>query len=92
MRFQLDSVSTAFSNRCVFDENAECFRVKGWSTRIEIKSFFKRKTVVWKGPHFSKMLNSCFNDIGFSGVRLSEVLIKNFEVIFVNQDQLILKC
>ena len=39
MRFRFDPPSRAFSNRCVFDENAERIGVDGRPKRIEMCAF-----------------------------------------------------
>ena len=43
VRFRFDPPSRAFSNRCVFDENAQRISVDGKPKRIEIHAFSKRK-------------------------------------------------
>ena len=43
MRFRFDPPSRAFSNRCVFDENAQRISVVGKPKRIEMHAFSKRK-------------------------------------------------
>ena len=43
MRFHLYPLSRAFSNRCVFDENAQRFSVDRTPKRIKTVRVFKRK-------------------------------------------------
>ena len=47
MRFRFDPLSRAFSNRCVFDENAQCVSVVGRPKRMEMYA------IMWTGPHTS---------------------------------------
>ena len=39
MRFSFEPLSKEFSNRCVFDENAQLISVDGSSKRIEIHTY-----------------------------------------------------
>ena len=51
MRFRFDPLSRAFSNRCVFDENAQRISVDGRPKRIEMYAFSNKNALVWwKGP------------------------------------------
>ena len=50
MRFHLYPLSRAFSNRCVFDENAQRFSVDRRPKRIEMYAFSNENAVVWTGP------------------------------------------
>ena len=43
MRFRFDPHARAFSNRCVFDENAQRISVDGKPKRIEMHAFSKQK-------------------------------------------------
>ena len=47
VRFRFDPLSRAFSNRCVFDENAECISVDGRAKRIEMYAFSNENALVW---------------------------------------------
>ncbi len=51
MRFHLYSLSTAFSNRCVFGEYAERISVDGRPKRIEMYAFSNENALVWAGPN-----------------------------------------
>ena len=46
VRFRFDPPSRAFSNRCVFDENAQRISVDGKPKRIEVHAFSKRKRTI----------------------------------------------
>ena len=48
MRFRFDPPSRAFSNRCVFDENAQRIAVDGRPKRLEMRS--NENALVWTGP------------------------------------------
>ena len=48
MRFRFDPPSRAFSNRCVFDENAQRVAVDGRPKRLEMRS--NENALVWTGP------------------------------------------
>ena len=50
MRFRFDPLSRAFSNRCVFNENAQRISVDGRPKRIEMYAFLNKNELVWKGP------------------------------------------
>ena len=50
MRFHLFPLSRAFSNRCVSDENAQCFSVDRRPKRIEMYAFSNENALVWTGP------------------------------------------
>ena len=50
MRFHLYPLSRAFSNRCVFDENAQRFSVDRRPKRIEMYAFSNENALVWTGP------------------------------------------
>ena len=50
MRFRFDPLSRAFSNRCVFDENAQRISVDGRPKCIEMYAFLNKNELVWKGP------------------------------------------
>ena len=50
MRFRLYPLSRAFSNRCVFDENAQRFSVDRRPKRIEMYAFSNENALVWTGP------------------------------------------
>ena len=52
MRLHLHPLSRAFSNRCVFDENAQCFSVDRRPKRIEMYAFSNENALVWTGPQF----------------------------------------
>ena len=41
MRFSFEPLSKEFSNRCVFDENAQLISVDGSSKRIEIHTYIR---------------------------------------------------
>ena len=47
MRFRFDPLSRTFSNRCVFDENAECISVDGRAKRIKMYAFSNENALVW---------------------------------------------
>ena len=49
MRFHLYPLSRAFSNRCVFDENAQRFSVDRRPKRIEMYVFSNENALVWTG-------------------------------------------
>ena len=51
MRFHLYPLSRAFSNRCVFDENAQRFSVDRRPKRIEMYAFSNENALVWTGPN-----------------------------------------
>ena len=57
MRFRFDPLSRAFSNRCVFDGNAQCISADGRPKRIEMYAFSKENALVWMGlhAHFSRL-------------------------------------
>ena len=76
MRFRFDPLSRAFSNRCVFDENAQRISVDGRRKRIEMCSVFKRKRISLDGAlviRFERKLpgvlfcSSCGNQILLQG-------------------------
>ena len=51
MRFHLYPLSRAFSNRCVFDENAQRFSGDRRPKRIELMcAFSNENALVWTGP------------------------------------------
>ena len=50
MHFNLYPLSRAFSNRCVFDENAQRFSVDRRPKRIEMYAFSNENALVWTGP------------------------------------------
>ena len=50
MRLHLYPLSRAFSNRCVFDENAQRFSVDRRPKRIEMYAFSNENALVWTGP------------------------------------------
>ena len=51
MRFHLYPLSRAFSNRRVFDENAQRFSVDRRPKRIEMYAFSSENALVWTGPN-----------------------------------------
>ena len=51
MRFRLNSLSRAFSNRCAFDENAQRPSLKGSPKRIERYTFSYENALVLTGPY-----------------------------------------
>ena len=51
MRFRFDPLSRAFSNRCVFDENAQRVSVDGRPKRIKMYAFSNKNALVWTGPY-----------------------------------------
>ena len=50
MHFRFDPLSRAFSNRCVFYENAQHISVDGRPKRIEMYAFSNGNALVWTGP------------------------------------------
>ena len=53
MPFCFDPLSTVFSNRCVFGENAQSISVVGRPKRIKMYAFSNEKAFVWTGPKSS---------------------------------------
>ena len=49
-RFRFDPLSRAFSNRWVFDENAQRISVDGRRKRAEMYAFSNENKLVWKEP------------------------------------------
>ena len=47
MRFRVDPLLRTFSNRCVFDENAQRISVDGRPKRIEMYAFSQENAIVW---------------------------------------------
>ena len=60
MRFRFDPPSRAFSNRCVFDENAQRVSVDGKPKRIEMHAFSKRKRSFLDRVLFISRYKRCF--------------------------------
>ena len=60
MRFRFDPPSRAFSNRCVFDENAQRISVDGKPKRIEMHAFSKRKRSFLDRVLFISLYKRCF--------------------------------
>ena len=60
MRFHLYPLSRAFSNRCVFDENAQRFSVDRRPKRIEMYAFSNENALVWTGPDTQLGLQAVF--------------------------------
>ena len=50
MRFSFEPLSKEFSNRCVFDENAQLISVDGSSKRIEIHTYIHTYILYWLVP------------------------------------------
>ena len=60
MRFRFDPPSRAFSNRCVFDENAQRISVDGKPKRIDMHAFSKRKRSFLDRVLFISLYKRCF--------------------------------
>ena len=64
MRFRFDPLSRAFSNRCVFDENAQRVRVDGRRKLIEIhkcgRSLIIRGLSMSNRHIFTRCVDLCF--------------------------------
>ena len=61
MRFRFDPLSRAFSNRCVFNENAQIenaqlISVDGKPKRIEMYAFSNENALGWTGSKTAKTL------------------------------------
>ena len=52
MRFRFDPLSRAFSNGCVFDENARRISVDGRPKGMEMCAFSNANAIVWTGPYY----------------------------------------
>ena len=50
MPFHFDPLSRAFSNRCVFNENAQRIGVDGRPKPIEMYEFSNENALAWTGP------------------------------------------
>ena len=51
MRSRFDPLSRAFSNRCVFDENAQRIGVNGRPKRNKKYAFSDENALGWTGPN-----------------------------------------
>ena len=60
VRFRFDPPSRAFSNRCVFNENAQPISVDGKPKRIEVHAFSKRKRSILDTVLFISLYKRCF--------------------------------
>ena len=60
VRFRFDPPSRAFSNRCVFNENAQRISVDGKPKRIEVHAFSKRKRSILDTVLFISLYKRCF--------------------------------
>ena len=60
MRFRFDPPSRAFSNRCVFDENAQRISVDGKPKLIKMHAFSKRKRSFLDRVLFISLYKRCF--------------------------------
>ena len=60
VRFRFDPPSRAFSNRCVFNENAQRISVEGKPKRIEVHAFSKRKGSILDTVLFISLYKRCF--------------------------------
>ena len=49
MHFRFDPLSRAFSNRCVFDENAQRISVDGRPKCIEMYAVSNENALMWRG-------------------------------------------
>ena len=63
MRFHLYPLSRAFSNRCVFDENAQRFSEDRRPKRIEMYAFSNENALVWTGPQALELVTATYNII-----------------------------
>ena len=60
MRFRFDPPSRAFSNRCVFDENAQRISVDGKPKRIEVHAFQNENPLFWTRSYSFLRINAVF--------------------------------
>ena len=65
MRFHLYPLSRVFSNRYVFDENAQHFSVDRRPKRIEMYAFSNENALVWTGPKSPSLVGiaTCFEQL-----------------------------
>ena len=74
MRFRFDPLSRTFSNRCVFNENAQLISVDGKPKRIEMYAFSNENALVWTGPKTEKTLRfQKYPDTCGRGIREDDV-------------------
>ena len=73
MRFHLYPLSRAFSNRCVFDDNAQRFSVDRRPKRIEIYAFSNENALVWTGPQTRHQQQSVADPIAINSIKKAEV-------------------
>ena len=60
MRFRFDPPSRAFSNRCVFDDNAQRISVDGKPKRIEVYAFQNENALFWTRSYSFLCINAVF--------------------------------
>ena len=60
VRFRFDPPSRAFSNRCVFDENAQRISVDGKPKRIEVYAFQNENALFWTRSYSFLCINAVF--------------------------------
>ena len=82
MRFHLYPLSRAFSNRCVFDENAQRFSVDRRPKRIEMYAFSNENALVWTGSKTTTYTNKTENSLKKNCYFLSRIILEYLFNVF----------
>ena len=96
MRFHLYPLSRAFSNLCVFDENAQRFSVDRRPKRIEMYAFSNENALVWTGSQYEAVFTQNVSFVRVLNVTRVFPTMSHFNVLnvfykFLSTEKIIIK-